>query len=44
MTEVAKEALQGISVMACVNRAVLFKAYGVLHFHSFQVPHFWVQQ
>lgn len=37
MREVAKETLQGISVMACVNNMESFNACVVLHFYSFQV-------
>lgn len=37
MREVAKETLQGISVMACVNNVESFNACVVLHFCSFQV-------
>lgn len=37
MREVAKETLQGISVMACVNNVESFNACAVLHFYSFQV-------
>lgn len=37
MREVAKETLQGISVMACVYNVESFNACVVLHFYSFQV-------
>lgn len=36
MGEVAKETLQGISVMACVNNVELFNACVMLYFYSFQ--------
>lgn len=36
MREVAKETLQGINVMACVNNVESFNACVVLHFYSLQ--------
>lgn len=36
MREVAKETLQGISVMACANNMESFNACVVLYFYSFQ--------
>lgn len=35
----AKDALQGFTVMACVNHAIQFSVFVVVHFYSLHVLH-----